>query len=583
MKKIITVMLTASMLLSSMTTFAAVKDAPALTEGFEISLDAYNLRNDGTTSANVIITKDGVPYEGEVTVSVDGNAVSGKNVSSTTEGIHMVTAEVEGETLTTYFSYTHKYGACAVKDTVPVFFEDFQDDTYESEGAAALLQGVGGFTGSANTQSFKATDGAQGNRPNNTALQFHTKAGESFQTEAFGPELADYQVEYFFRGQSYSGSAQTAIGINLGLRYNPTDTLPYNAYRIIYAPFGKRNGNSSIATSGASRIYDVLAIGRTGKNGLKNGVPGYMLSGIQTSTSNAGQSYTSDASGRTITLNSNQSFTENKFYKMTAYAFSNTVAANTYDPTTGKTLRKVSVDTSNDYNIQVGDGANKTTISKGKTILAAQEYIFRVDDLAIYKLYNCKNMYEEVADTAKVGEPLAILSNMNGVDNNAVPQAVVNYKVSAKNMNIYTEGLDFTVDKENSTVTFTDGGTKIIPMEYVGANGLKKGVVAVVSVEDELKYDVEEPVIKIENGVAKAEVKIANTTYIDRSAVLYLASYSVETNTLTGISVSDTVNFAPGTGDTLKAEFTLPAEYGEGCMLKAFVWEDMEPLSQSSL
>ena len=580
MKKLVTFMLTASMLLSSMTAFAQVKDAPELGAGLEISLDAYNLRNDATTSANVSVTKDGVPYEGDYTVYVDGTAVEGKTVKSTTEGIHKVTAEVDGETLTTYFAYTNKYGACAVKDTNPVFFEDFQDDIYESDGAADLIQSAGGFTGSSGTSSFKATDGAQGNRPNNTALQFHTKAGEAWQSKAFGPELADYLVEYYFRGQSYSGSAQTAIGINLGLRYNPTEAMPYNAYRIIYAPYGKRNGNSSIATSGASRIYDVLAIGRSGIDGLKNGVPGYWLSGIKTSNANGGQSYTSSTGGRTIPLNDNQSFTENKFYKMSAYAFSNTVAATTYDQTKGITLRKVSVDVSNDYNIQTGDNANKTTISRGRTVLAAQEYIYRIDDLAIYKLYNCKNMYEEIADTAKAGEPLAILANMNGVDNNGEAQVVVNYKVSANNMTVYTEGLDFTLDKANSTVTFANGGKKIIPLEYTGANGVKKAVVAQVTVEDEMAYDTELSEITVENGVAKVTAKVTNTTYFDRSAVLYLASYKNDSKELTAVAISDTVNFAPNTGDTLSAELTLPEDYDNTCSLKAFVWEDMTPLTE---
>ena len=583
MKKLITFMLTASILMSSMTAFAAVKDAPAIGAGLKISLDQYNLKG-GTdiTSANVSVTKDGVPYEGDFTVYVDGNAVDGKNVTSTAEGIHKVTAEVEGETLTTYFAYTNTTGACAVKDTNPVFFEDFQDDTYESEGAADLIQSPGGFTGSSNTQSFKANDGAVGNRPNNTALQFHTKAGEAFQTKAFGPELADYIVEYYFRGQSYNGSAQTAIGINLGLRYSPTDALPYNAYRVIYEPFGKRTGVSCVAQSGGTRIYDVLAIGRTGKEGLRNGMPGYWLSGITTSTSESGQSYTSNASEKTIALGSKQEFAENKFYKMSAYAFSNTVSATTYDPTKGKNLRSVNVNLNSDNNIQLGDGSSKSTIQRGRTVLAAQEYMFRIDDLAIYKLYNCKNMYEEIADTAKAGEPLAIVANMNGVDNNTDGQPVVNYKLSANRLNVYTEGLDLTVDKNNSTVTFRSGGKKIIPLEYTGVNGVKKAVVAVVTVEDEQKYDVEDPVITVENGVAKAEADVTNTTYFDRSAVMYLAAYSKGTNKFTGVSMSDVVNFAPNTGDTLKAEFILPEGYDpENTLLKAFVWEGVNPLSKS--
>lgn len=581
MKKLITFMLTASMLMSSMTAFAAVKDAPAIGAGLEISLDAYNLKGGtDTTSANVSVTKDGVPYEGDFTVYVDDNAVTGKNVTATSEGIHKVTAEVDGETLTTYFAYTTTSGACAVRDTTPVFFEDFQDDTYESEGAADLIQSPGGFTGSSNTQSFKATDGAVGNRPNNTALQFHTKAGEAFQTKAFGPELADYLVEYYFRGQSYNGTAATAIGIHLGLRYSPTDAMPYNAYRIIYEPFGKRTGTSCVAQSGGSRIYDVLAIGRTGKEGLRNGMPGYWLSGITTSSSGGGQSYAFNKSDRTIALGSKEEFAENKFYKMSAYAFSNTVSATTYDPTAGKNLRSVNVNLASDNNMQLGDGSNKTTISRGKTVLGAQEYMFRVDDLAIYKLYNCKNMYEEIEETAKVGEPLAIVANMNGVDNNAIPQATVNYKINANNMKVYTEGLDFTVNKNDSTVTFQSGGKKIIPLEYSGINGAKKAVVAVVMVEDEIKYDVEVPAITVENGVAKAEANVKNTTYFDRSAVLYLASYKNDSKELTAVAISDTVNFAPNTGDTLSAELTLPEDYDNTCSLKAFVWEDMTPLTE---
>ena len=267
---------------------------------------------------------------------------------------------------------------------------------------------------------------------------------------------------------------------------------------------------------------------------------------------------------------------------MSAYAFSNTVSATTYDPTKGKNLRSVNVNLNSDNNIQLGDGSSKSTIQRGRTVLAAQEYMFRIDDLAIYKLYNCKNMYEEIADTAKAGEPLAIVANMNGVDNNTDGQPVVNYKLSANRLNVYTEGLDFTVDKNNSTVTFRSGGKKIIPLEYTGVNGVKKAVVAVVTVEDEQKYDVEDPVITVENGVAKAEADVTNTTYFDRSAVMYLAAYSKGTNKFTGVSMSDVVNFAPNTGDTLKAEFILPEGYDpENTLLKAFVWEGVNPLSKS--
>ena len=581
MKKLVTFMLTASMLMSSMTAFAAVKDAPAIGAGLEISLDAYNLKGGtDTTSANVSVTKDGVPYEGDFTVYVDDNAVAGKNVTATSEGIHKVTAEVDGEILTTYFAYTNAGSSCAVKDTNPVFFEDFQDDTYEGEGAADLIQSAGGFTGSSGTSSFKIQNDNSGNRPGNTALQFHTAASQAFQTQAFGPELADYIVEYDFRGQSYGGTAATAIGIHLGLRYSPTDAMPYNAYRIIYEPFGKRTGTSCVAQSGGTRIYDVLAIGRTGKEGLRNGMPGYWLSGITTSSSASGQSYAFNTSDRTIALGPKQEFAENKFYKMSAYAFSDTVAATTYDHTTGKNLRTVKVNLNSDNNIQLGNGSNKSTISRGRTVFGAQEYIFRIDDLAIYKLYNCKNMYEEIEETAKAGEPLAIVATMNGVDNNPQTQAIVNYKLSANQMNVYTEGLDFTVDKDASTVTFRSGGKKIIPLEYVGVNGVKKAVVAVVTVEDEQKYDVEDPVITVENGVAKVTAKVTNTTYFDRSAVLYLASYKNDSKELTAVAISDTVNFAPNTGDTLSAELTLPEDYDNTCSLKAFVWEDMTPLTE---
>lgn len=580
MKKLVTFMLTASMLMSSMTAFAAVKDAPAIGAGLEISLDAYNLKGGtDTTSANVSVTKDGVPYEGDFTVYVDDNAVAGKNVTATSEGIHKVTAEVDGEILTTYFAYTNAGSSCAVKDTNPVFFEDFQDDTYEGDGAADLIQSAGGFTGSSGTSSFKIQNDNSGNRPGNTALQFHTAASQAFQTQAFGPELADYIVEYDFRGQNYNGSAQTAIGIHLGLRYSPSDALPENAYRVIYAPFGKKQP-SSIADSSGSRIYDVLAIGRTGKNVRYNGMPGYWLSGITTTKNADGVSYTSNTSERTIALTDKNGFAQNKFYKMSAYAFSDTVAATTYDHTTGKNLRTVKVNLNNDSNIQTDGSGVKSTITKGRTVLGAQEYIFRIDDLAIYKLYNCKNMYEEIEETAKAGEPLAIVATMNGVDNNPQTQAIVNYKLSANRMNVYTEGLDFTVDKDASTVTFQSGGKKIIPLEYVGVNGVKKAIVAVVTVEDEQKYDVEDPVITVENGVAKATSKITNTTYFDRSAVLYLASYKNDSKELTAVAISDTVNFAPNTGDTLSAELTLPEDYDNTCSLKAFVWEDMTPLTE---
>ena len=579
MKKLVTFMLAASMLVSSMTAFAAVKDAPAIGAGLEISLDAYNLNNDIITSANVSVAKDGVPYEGDFTVYVDGNAVDGKSVSSTSEGIHKVTAEVDGEILTTYFAYTNAGSSCAVKDTNPVFFEDFQDDTYEGEGAGDLIQSAGGFTGSSGTSSFKIQNDNSGNRPGNTALQFHTAASQAFQTQAFGPELADYIVEYDFRGQNYNGSAQTAIGIHLGLRYSPSDALPENAYRVIYAPFGKKQP-SSIADSSGSRIYDVLAIGRTGKNVRYNGMPGYWLSGITTTKNADGVSYTSNTSERTIALTDKNGFAQNKFYKMSAYAFSDTVAATTYDHTTGKNLRTVKVNLNNDSNIQTDGSGVKSTITKGRTVFGAQEYMFRVDDLAIYKLYNCKNMYEEIEDTAKVGEPLAIVANMNGVDNNAIPQATVNHKINANNMKVYTEGLDFTVNKNDSTVTFQSGGKKIIPLEYVGVNGVKKAIVAQVTVEDEMAYDTELSEITVENGVAKVTAKVTNTTYFDRSAVLYLASYKNDSKELTAVAISDTVNFAPNTGDTLSAELTLPEDYDNTCSLKAFVWEDMTPLTE---
>ena len=581
MKKLISTIRSLTMSLGSFTVFAE-KNAPAIPDsGYQISLDSYNLRSNGTQTANVSITKDGEEYTGGVTISVEGGTVNGRRVSSTVEGIHKVTAEVDGETLITYFAYVDQYGSCAVKNTTPVFFEDFQDDTYEGNGAADLLD-ITKYTGVNNTTVYKWTDGAtEGNRPGNTSLNLATSPSEAFQTPAFGPALADYTVEYFFRGQSYNGSAQTVIGTELGLRYSPTEALPWNAYRIVYAPYGKRNGNSSIATSGATRIWDVLAIGRTGKNGLKNGVPGYWLAGIQTSSSNSGQSYTYDSNERTIPLTSQYAFAEDKFYKMSAFAFSDTVAAKIYDHPSGTLLKSVSADVSSDYNLKY-NGVDQTAISRGRTLLGAQEYSWSVDDLAIYKLYNCKNIYANEISTAAVGEAVPISITLNGVDNNVIPQEVVNYNVFAKNLTVYTDGLDFSVDNVSSTVIFRKAGYQIIPMEYVGVNGVKKGIVKKIAVNGPFQATV--PQISMDGNTATATTTINNKACFDHTARVYLALYSADEDRFMKVAISDIENFAPNTADTMTVSLTMPEGVtAENSYLKAFVWEDVISIDKVSL
>ena len=583
MKKLISIALSLAISVGGFSAVSA-KDAPAISDsGYQISLSEYNLKSNGTKTANVIITKDGETYNGAVDISVEGGTVDGRSVSSNTEGIHKVTAVVDGETLTTYFAYVHQYGSCAVKDTTPVFFEDFQDDTYEGEGAADLLD-ITKYTGVSKTAVYKWADGAtEGNRPGNTALNLATSPGEAFQTPAFGPELADYAVEYFFRGQSYKGSAATVIGAELGLRYNPTDALPWNAYRIIYAPYGKRNGNSSIGTSGATRIWDVLAIGRTGKNGLKNSMPGYWLNGIQTSTADSGQSYTYDSEKRTIPLSSQYAFSENKFYKMSAYAFGNTIAATTCDYPAGNLLRSVYAYTDSDYNLRY-NGVGQDAISRGRTLLGAQEYNWRVDDLAIYKLYNCKNIYANGASSATVGEAVQVSVDLNGVDNNAIPQAQVNYTVGTGGLTVYDDGLDFTVDNSTSTVTFQKSGSQIIPMEYTGLNGVKKGVVKIITVDEAQDFSATEPQISIDGNTATATVTVKNTTYFDHSARVYLAVYSDDDDYLVKVAVSDAEDFSPNTSDTMTVSLTMPEGITtDNSYIKAFVWEDLVPIAQTGL
>lgn len=569
MKKIISLAISLAMCASTVSAFAADKDAPAITEsGYKISLSSYNLRSNGTKSADVTVTNDGEIYTGDIKIAVDGTEIEGNTVSSTIEGIHNVTAEVDGETLTTYFAYVHQYGACAVKDKQPVFFEDFEDNTYSDEGAADLLD-VTQYKGSL-TSAFKTADAQDvGNRPGKTALQFHTSNGEAFQSAAIGPELQDYAVDFYFRGQNYIGSNRpsSVMGLQLGLR---ADTETDNAYKVLYAPYAQ-NGSSTL--TGGSSILDVLALGRSYSD------DGYYFSKINTSAS--ARSYASDESDVKIPLTDNYGFAENKFYKMSALAFSDSLEASTYGITESgglELLRNISTTTNDSKLIPT------SKLTRGKTVFAAQAYAYRIDDVAIYKLYNCKNIYaDDIPAQATAGEAIPVSVTLNGVDNNAVPQAVVNYKADGTDLIIYSEGLGIDVDRSASTVTFQNEGANIIPIEYIGANGNRKGFVKEVDVQGDEVFCSGTPVISISGNQAEAAIKVQNTTMIDHTAKVFLAVYAND-GSLASVSVSYEESFAPNTADTMKAQLTLPSGYSsDSHYLKAFVWDDMAPLTVADL